>query len=139
MKLGDQFPGPVVTAGPQDTIASVARLMQQHNVGTVVVAREHKPVGIITDRDLALALGAEGMSRQTEVEKILNGPVRTICRDADIFSATCYMKEYEVRRLPIVDEAGRVVGIVALDDLLRLLGREFYNLTEGIKHEMETR
>ncbi|MBL8797553.1 MAG: CBS domain-containing protein, partial [Planctomycetia bacterium] len=104
MKLGEQFPRPVVKAGPRDSLAAVARLMQEHNVGSVVIVREEKPVGIVTDRDLAVQLGAEGVPRQTEVGKIVEGPVRTIHRDCDVFSATCYLKEYEVRRLPIVDD-----------------------------------
>jgi CBS domain-containing protein len=47
------------------------------------------------------------------------------------------MREREVRRLPIVDQEDRLVGILTLDDLLRFLGRELHNLAEGIKHEME--
>lgn len=138
MKLGEQFPKPVITVAPHETVGAVAQRMKEHNVGTVVVVREHKPVGIVTDRDLALALGADDLPRQTAVERLLSGAVRTISRDADIFSATCHMREYEVRRLPIVDEQGRLVGIVSLDDLLLMLGRELYNLTEGIKFETKT-
>jgi CBS domain-containing protein len=65
--------------------------------------------------------------------------IRTIPDDAGIFTATKYMRDYEVRRLPVVDGQGRLVGIVSLDDLMRFLGRELYNLGEGIKHEMEVK
>ena len=57
----------------------------------------------------------------------------------DVFEATLYMLGYQVRRLPIVDENGRLIGIVTMDDLLRLLAREVSNLAEGIKPEMEVK
>jgi CBS domain-containing protein len=62
MKLSDIFTKQVITAGPAETLAGVARLMQEHHVGTVVLVEDQRPVGILTDRDLALALGARGGS-----------------------------------------------------------------------------
>jgi CBS domain-containing protein len=59
--------------------------------------------------------------------------------DTGIYGATKFRRDCEVRRLPIVDNEDRLVGIVTLDDLLRFLGRELYNLAEGIKHEMEVK
>lgn len=139
MKLSDLFTKKVVTAEPDETLAGVARLMQEHNVGAVVVVQDRRPVGIVTDRDLALALGAQGVSPQASVQKAMTHHVIAIPDDAGIFTATKYMQDCEVRRLPIVDREDHLVGMVTLDDLLRCLGRELYNLAEGIKHEMEVR
>jgi len=138
MKLSDLFAKKVITAVAEETLASVAQRMQEHNVGTVVVVEAQRPVGIVTDRDLALALGAQGIPVQAPVQKVMTSHVLTVPNDAGIFTATKYMRDCEVRRLPVVDGAGRLVGIVSLDDLLRYLSRELYNLAEGIKHEMET-
>jgi len=113
--------------------------MQEHNVGTVVIVEDRRPVGIVTDRDLALALGAQGVSVQAQVQKVMTPHVLAIPEDTGIYTATKFMREREVRRLPIVDREDRLVGIVTLDDLLRFLGRELYNLAEGIKHEMEVK
>jgi CBS domain-containing protein len=98
-----------------------------------------RPVGIITDRDMALALGARDVSPQAEVQKVMTRHVLAILEDTSIYTATQFMREREVRRLPIVDREDRLVGIVTLDDLLRFFGRELYNLAEGIKHETEVR
>lgn len=136
MLLGEKFAKEMFTAGPQQSLASVARLMRDHNVGTVVVVEDEKPIGIVTDRDLALAIGASELPPQTPVCEVMTTPITTIRENKDVFEATWYMQGYEVRRLPIVDEDGRLVGIVTMDDLLRLLGRELSNLAEGIKPEM---
>jgi len=139
MKLNDIFTRNVVTAGPEETLAAVALRMQEHNVGTVVVVENQRPVGIVTDRDLALALGARDVSPQALVKKVMTHHVLAIPEDTGIYTATKFMREREVRRLPIVDREDHLVGIVTLDDLLRFLGRELYNLAEGIKHETEVK
>jgi len=137
MKLSQLFPKKLVTAAPGEKLAEVARKMQDHNVGTVVIVRDQRPAGIVTDRDLALALGAQGISPQAPVEKVMTANVRTIGDDAGISTITRFMRDMEVRRLPVVDEHGHLVAVVSLDDLMRFFGRELYNLGEGIKHEME--
>jgi CBS domain-containing protein len=137
MKLNDIFTRNVVVAGPEETLAAVALKMQEHNVGTIVIVENRRPVGIVTDRDLALALGAQRVSPHTEVQNVMTRHVLAIPEDTSIYTATKFMREREVRRLPIVDREDRLVGMVTLDDLLRFLGRELYNLAEGIKQEME--
>jgi CBS domain-containing protein len=101
--------------------------------------QDQRPVGIVTDRDLALALGAQGESLNTPVRKVMSHHVLAIPEDTAIYTATRIMRERQVRRLPVVDREDRVVGILTLDDLLWFLGRELYNLAEGIKPEMKVR
>jgi predicted transcriptional regulator len=65
--------------------------------------------------------------------------VLAIPEDTSIYAATRFMRERQVRRLPIVDREDHLVGMVTLDDLLRFLGQELHNLAEGIKHEVEVK
>jgi CBS domain-containing protein len=139
MKLNEVCTRSVVTARPEETLAAVALRMQEHNVGTVVVVEERRPIGILTGRDLALALGAREVSRQAPVREVMTRHVLAIPEDTGIYTASQFMRERQVRRLPVVDREDRLVGIVTLDDLLRFLGRELYNLAEGIKREMEVK
>jgi CBS domain-containing protein len=139
MKLNDIFTRSVVTAGPEDTLAAVATRMQEHNVGAVVIVEGGRPVGIVTDRDLALALGARGVARTSPARQVMTGHVVAVPADTTVLAATKYIRECGVRRLPIVDAEDRVVGLVSLDDLLRVLAKELHNLAEGIKHEMEVK
>lgn len=139
MKLNDIFTREVVTADPEETLADVAQKMEEHNVGCVVIVKVQRPVGIVTDRDLALALGVKGLNRKTKVAEVMTQHVLAIPEEMGIYTATQFMREREVRRLPIVDREDRLVGMVTLDDLVRFLGQELYNLTEGIRHEMEVK
>jgi CBS domain-containing protein len=136
MQLSELFTKGSVTAGPDDTLAAVALLMQEHNVGAVVIVENQRPVGIITDRDLALAFGARGVDRQAKVHTVMTRRVLAIPDDTGVLAATKYIRECGVRRLPIVDAQDRMVGMVSLDDLVELLARELFNVAEGIKREM---
>lgn len=139
MKLCDLFTKLVVTATADESLQAIALRMQEHNVGAVVIVENENPVGIITDRDLALALGSQGIPPQAQAKRIMKRQVLAIPEDTSIFAATKFMQECEVRRLPIVDREDRLVGIVTLDDLVRYLARELSNLVEGIQHEMVVR
>jgi CBS domain-containing protein len=136
MKLGSFFTNEVVSAAPKDSLAKVAKLMEEHGVGTVVLAEGQRPVGIVTDRDIALGIGVQGHSSQTPVQEIMTCPITTIGQHEGIFKATKVMRENAIRRLVVVDEVGRVCGVVSMDDLFLLLCRELNNLAEGIRPEV---
>ncbi len=136
MRLDQVFPRHAVTASPDCDIATIVALMEDRGVGTVVITVNERPVGIVTDRDLALELGSGRALRSEPVRIVMTQPVSTIGCHEGIFSATRKMRENCVRRLPIVDEAGRAVGVVSLDDLLILLSREMGNLASSVDVEL---
>ncbi|HNS83101.1 MAG TPA: CBS domain-containing protein, partial [Methanolinea sp.] len=102
----------VVSVTPDTSIRFVADLMRGKNLGCVVVAAEQKPVGIVTDRDLALRrdriCGEE--ADEAPVSTIMTREVCTIRKDTGIFDAIQEMKSSGVRRLPVADAGGRLVG-----------------------------
>jgi CBS domain-containing protein len=130
MKLGEQFKKEVVTVPPDAGIRKTAFAMRDHGVAAVVNGKG-KPVGIVTDRDVALALGVDEKDPDTPVREIMPGELITIGENEGFFNATQYIFGYQVRRLPIVDSDGKLVGIVTMDDMLGLLARELGNLAEG--------
>jgi CBS domain-containing protein len=132
MKLGEQFKKDVATVPPDASIRKTAFLMRDRGVGAVVVVdAKNKPVGIVTDRDVAFAVAVDEKDPDTAVREIMPGELITIGENEGIFNATQYVFGYQVRRLPIVDSDGKLVGIVTMDDLLGLLARELGNLAEG--------
>lgn len=136
MPIGNLATRKAVTAGPEDSLAQVAKLMQRNNVGAIVVVQQDRPVGIVTDRDLAMATCAHETSRQEYVRNVMTCPVSTIRADEGIFSATQQMMQLAVRRLPVVDQNERLVGLVSLDDLILLLSREIQNIADGVRAEV---
>ena len=112
---------------PTDTAQRAAQLMKTENVGPIPVVSDEqtkKLVGIVTDRDLALNVVAEGRDpKSTKVNEVMTTGV-TACRaDDDLEKATAAMEEQQVRRIPIVDENDRIVGIIAQADVARLTER----------------
>lgn len=108
------------TIMPTDTILSVARQMLEHEVGSVVVTDgDGFPEGMVTDRDIVLRCVAEELrADKTEVRRIMTPEVHTVHEDAAIEVALEQMADKEVRRLVVVNDSGRVTGIVSLDDFL---------------------
>ena len=136
MALSDLITRKPVTAKPKDSLALVGASMKRENVGAIVVTEGKRPVGIITDRDLALAICVDGKSPQEHVQNVMTVPVTTIGNQDGVFKATQLIMDRAVRRLPVVDKNGDLVGLLALDDLLLLLSRELQSMAEGVKAEV---
>jgi CBS domain-containing protein len=121
MRIGDVMTGDVVTAPRDATFADVAALMRDRNVGSVVICEDGKPHSLVTDRDVALAVGTGSADRSDEVGSGANRPLVTGDADMDIEEAAALMVQYRIRRLPVV-AGGELTGIVTLDDLAVRVG-----------------
>ncbi|MUV59732.1 cyclic nucleotide-binding/CBS domain-containing protein [Halobacterium sp. CBA1126] len=112
---------------PEDaSLDQVAETMHAEGVGSVVVTGETTDLaGIVTDRDVALALRDGIDPTQTTASDVMTADPVTAEQGAEVFEVVEMMREEGVRRLPLVDEAGDVVRLVSLDDVLALLGEEF--------------
>jgi CBS domain-containing protein len=116
MRVREVMTDPVVTAASDASLGEVAELMRYHNVGSVVVCDDARPVGMITDRDLALALGADGLDRSEPAGPQATRPLVTGHADMDIEEAAALMIQHKIRRLPVLDGED-LAGIVTIDDL----------------------
>jgi CBS domain-containing protein len=106
----------VVTAPRDASMQSVAELMRDREVGAVVIVDGDRPCAVITDRDVAIALGANGVKPADEVDSHASRPL--VCGEVqmNLEEAVALMVQHGVRRLPVVAD-GALVGIVTLDDL----------------------
>ncbi|WP_135827144.1 CBS domain-containing protein [Halorussus ruber] len=126
----------VVTTQPSASIADVAATMREENVGCVVVAEDGRPTGVVTDRDVALRIVADGESpEEMTAGDVMTGDPATIPTDAGVFELTEAMSAAAVRRMPVVDDGGSLAGIVTLDDLNRLLVDEMGELADVVEAE----
>lgn len=126
----------VAVVEPDASALAAARLMRLHHIGALVVvdAKEKtRPVGILTDRDLVLALMAEGLDPAVfTVGDIMSVELVLANAEMDAMDAVQLMRANRLRRLIIVDDAGQLSGIVTMEDVLELLTRELANLAAGV-------
>jgi CBS domain-containing protein len=116
MRISEVMTHGVVTAEAVDTLQHVGELMRDRNVGSVVICDGGKPVGVITDRDLALAVVADRIEAGGEAGEHASRPIVTGEVEMQLEEAVALMIQHRIRRLPVLDGDG-LAGIVTIDDL----------------------
>ena len=108
------------TCSADGTIVEAARLMKDEDVGIIPIVDGEKLIGTITDRDIAVKLVAEGKDPQsTTVREIASTNLVTIDPQQNLDEALRLMAKHQIRRLPVVEEDGKLIGIVAQADVAR--------------------
>ena len=120
------------------TVLDAAKFMKDMNVGSVIVTVEDVPRGLLTDRDIVVNVLAMGKDPGTvKIGKIMVSPIITISEDKDILDVTKLMSSHGIRRLPVINSDGKLVGIISLDDILILLGKEMLHIATTLKTEFK--
>jgi CBS domain-containing protein len=126
-RCGEIMTRQVVCCVPEDTVEYAATIMKSEDVGPVPVVDSQagrKLVGIVTDRDFVMKVIAEGRDpKGTRVVDVMTSKPVTCREDDDIDEAAELMTEHQVRRIPVVDEDGRILGIIAQADLATRLSK----------------
>ena len=138
MKISEVMTPNPKTVKPGDNIQVAARIMRDEDAGSVPVVQEGRVVGIVTDRDIVIRAVADGDFDCT-VEDVASDDV--VCATGDMSTADVseLMSEHQVRRLPVVDAAEQLIGIVSIGDLAVKEGRDartgdtLENISEGVK------
>ncbi|ELZ00557.1 CBS domain-containing protein [Natrialba asiatica] len=139
MPVGSLGPDDVITANRDTELGEIARLLAEENVGAIVVTDDSgtEPVGIVTDRDAALAIydhDGEDVASAT-VDEAMTADPATIREDAESIEISRAIDEHGARRFPVVDDAGELTGIVTLDDLVATIGEQLDNVAETIEQQ----
>jgi CBS domain-containing protein len=142
MTIGDICNREVITMKRDSTVLQAASLMRQFHVGDVVIIEDHLgkivPIGIVTDRDIVVEL----VATELDCNVMTTGDIMTknlivIKENFGVFDAIKLMSSKGIRRIPVVDNDGALVGIVTFDDLLVLLTKEFNTLVKLIPREQK--
>jgi CBS domain-containing protein len=142
MTIGAVCNREVITVQRDATVLHAAMLMRQYHVGDVVVVEARNaqclPVGIVTDRDVVIKLVATELDSAVITVGDIMEPKLTIVKErSGVFEAIQAMTAKGVRRQPVVDDDGGLVGIITLDDLLLLLAKELSSLTKLVAREQK--
>ena len=119
-----EFMHPAVTCDGTTTLAGAARMMDAASVGSLVVTTGRRILGIVTDRDIAIRGCGQDLPGTTPVTDVMTKQVVSMCDTGDVFNAAAEIARSGCRRLPIVNEAGELQGIIALDDLTVLFAHQ---------------
>ncbi len=118
-KVSDVMSSDVCSVQSNDSIASVAQLMADKDMGFLPVVDGQKLIGAVTDRDIVVRGIAKGVNQDTPVQEIMSDAVKCARQDDDFSAAVKMMGDAQLRRLPVVDDSGNLVGVVALADAAR--------------------
>ncbi|MFB6092030.1 MAG: CBS domain-containing protein [Haloquadratum sp.] len=136
MTVADVMRHDVVTVSPETPVNEVATTMRDEDVGSVVVVEDDEPVGLVTDRDVAVRIAADGLdAAEMTAERMMTEDPVTVEADTGLFELSTRLCDEAVRRMPVVDADGDLAGIVTLDDLAVLLVGELGNLAGVIDAE----
>lgn len=139
MSIGTICNKQVICVEMWTSIYDVAKLMEEKNIGCVIVINNEKPCGLITDRDILIRVINKKLNpEETYVDEIMSELVLTLEEDMDLYDALEMVKGMSVRRFPVTDKNGNLKGIVTLDDIIYLLGKEMYDVASIIRSESAT-
>lgn len=126
-----------IAVGPDDPISLVAQQMRENHVGAVVVHEDGRPIGIVTDRDITLRGGGlREVLADVKVREVMSRNVVTASPADDVLDVLERMREHGVRRMPVLNEAGLLAGMVTLDDILLHVARSMKHVADVVLAEL---
>jgi len=133
MRISDVMTRDVATVGPDQTAQEAANFMLNSDAGSIPVTEGDRLIGMITDRDIAVRGVAKGHGPDTPVRDIMTSGIICAREDDSIEDVASKMSEAQVRRLPVIDDSEKLIGIVSLGDLSRETdGETAHHALEGV-------
>jgi CBS domain-containing protein len=145
MNVSDICRRHVITIRAHEELQAAAKLMRERHIGYLVVVEEQppetpaRPVGVLTDRDIVITVLAKGEDpRQLRVGDVMTREPLVIPEEKSLAFALGEMRKIGVRRVPVADSAGRLVGVLSLDDVLDAVARQLLGVVGSIHRELRT-
>jgi CBS domain-containing protein len=118
MKVKDAMHEGVTWVGPETPVRELARSMRDEGIGSIPVGENDRLIGMVTDRDIAIKAFVDGKDPASLTARdVMSGPILYCRTEEDIDDAARLMEQHQVRRLPVIDENKRMVGILSLGDI----------------------
>lgn len=110
----------VVVVSPDATVAELLQLLVEHRIGSVVVVDDGRPIGLVAERDIVIALaGANDDVRSHQVKEVMETDLHVASLNDDTANLAAVMTQFRIRHLPVVDESGRLLAIVSIGDVVK--------------------
>jgi CBS domain-containing protein len=128
MTVGEIARDRVVTASPDTPIKSIVESMAEHDVGCIIIEQHDEPIGLITDRKIALQLKDTPAPSSHAVKEYMTTGLVTVHEEEGVKEASDTLSDAGVRRVPVVDDSGELVGVLSIDDLAVLFADEMEDI-----------
>ena len=135
MTIGHLAPDEVVTVDRETNLAGVAEKFESEKVGSVVITEDNEPIGLLTDRDLALTFHKKEETTSLTAQDIMTEKPVIVQDDLTVKEITRIVSEHNVRRIPVVDENGKLTRIVTIDDLITTISEELDDVVDAIESQ----
>ncbi len=112
---------PVITVSKDTKLPRVVKLMADNNIGSVVVVENEVPVGIFTERDLVKVVRKDFNVEELLIKEVMSSPVKKVGLDSTVLDISKLMNKHHFRRVIVVDDSGKIAGIVTAQDLIKLM------------------
>jgi len=142
MTVGEYCNRDVIIANGAESLRKAAELMREYHVGDLLLVEDRddvrRPVGIVTDRDLVVEVMATGLDPDAlTLGELVTGALFLVHEDDSLFDALEMMRGHGVRRVPVVDADGALVGIIAVDDVIALLAEILDDMAALVQRERD--
>ncbi|MEW6674699.1 MAG: CBS domain-containing protein [Nitrospirota bacterium] len=127
----------VIALGPADSVSEAMMIMSYSKIGLVVVAEDGIPRGIFTERDLIRIISQKGIKEDLMLKDVMSTPVYSARKGTKLFEAAQFVEDKRIKKLPIVDESGRLVGIVTQSDIIKNLQMDYVIFLKNIINEKD--
>jgi CBS domain-containing protein len=124
-KIRELEPDLALCVDPNTDVITAINLMRNHHTGCVVVCEDRRPIGVFTERDVLMKIAGEVSVRELPVKSFMTESPKTLGQDAALTDAVLVMDQGSYRHVPIVDDAGCVVGIISIQHLVTFLAELF--------------
>lgn len=140
MFVGEYCNRNVLIVGRGDSVIKAAKLMRQHHVGELLVVElrngERSPIGILTDRDIVIDVIAEEANLSAiSVEDIMSYKIITANENDDLMSTIKRMRNNGIRRIPVVNIAGGLIGVLSINDIMDVITEQLIDIDQIIENE----
>lgn len=136
MNAGSVCKRGVVTVAPTDDLIAAAHVMREKHVGYLIVSASNRIVGVLTDRDIVVAVLAQEVDvRALKVGDVMTRDPLLIEEEQSIEAVLHHMREAGVRRVPVVDRSGELSGVLSIDDVLERIAEQLIDVAGSIRNE----
>ena len=133
MNVEDIMVKNVITVNKDETVSNAVDIMNEHNIGCLIVVSEGIAIGILTERDLLKRVLAKSKDpRETKVYEVMTRPLIYVGPDTDIDKAKEIMSKFRIKKLPVIDSEGRLVGLITVTDIANSLERMLRKLDDNL-------